>query len=172
MNLLGNNIIDKIVEGRLVTHAHDEFNWRLRDMVNHPEDPNWNQGTYSLCHEDLRFNSNLQHNTIIFDLVRRKENRHPIIRSAFVINKIDNGVIYFDSFLFADGEPIEIEQNLYRTRYGDIISKKECIILLSKMSKSYNRYQSGQKPKYISGFDWERMKLAALQSTSKVHRCS
>lgn len=161
----------EITGGRLLTHAHDENNWRLRDMKYHPRDPNWETGQYTKCHEGFRTNPNLQPNTFVFDLVHVKERKSYVIRSAFLIKKIKRGTVYFDSYFYADGEPLEFPMEHSRTRYGDILTKKQTTDILEKITKnSYNEYKAGEKPNSIRGWDWERMKTAALTSSIE-HTC-
>lgn len=171
-NLL-DDYVCKIVEGRLVTHAHDKFNWRLRDMINHPRDPSWETGRYSTCHELFRLNPKLQTNTMVFDLVRQKGKKFPVIRSAFLIEKLVNGVLYFDSFYFSDGEPLETPHNLFRTSYGKKLTRKESITILTKMmNNSYKKYDVGAKPKSIGEEDWRRMVAITITRKLKRHRCN
>jgi len=161
-----------IVEGRLVTHKHDRENWRLRDMVEHPRDPNWETGQYTTCHKLFRLNKKLQSNTVVFDLVFVKGRKFPVIRSVFVIKDINIGIIKFGSFLFSDGEPLELKRNLTSTSYGPKLSKEESVELLRRMkNNSYNEYKIGEKPKSISAWDWERMKMAASSTSNKPHSC-
>ena len=164
-----------ILEGRILVHQHDLDNWHLRNMEKHPIDPNWETGTYSKCHVGFRQNKNLKKNTIVFDLVI--QDKKLIIRSAFIVKKIKNGIVFFDSFLFADGKPLGISEKLFpikqsRTRYGNIISDKDSNELLEDMkTHSYNEYAVGTKPFSINQKDWEKMILKSSKCKDESHFC-
>lgn len=164
---------DEIVEGRLVTHAHDSVNWRLRDMRRHPRDPNWETGTYSRCHLDLRINPNLKPNTVIFDLVFTKEWQSYVIRSVFVIKDIINGALLFTDFVFADRDPYAIKLTNSRTRYGNKKMVQETLEILDKLaSLGYNKYEKGKRPESITLSDWKRMKREAHTNHFNKHTCN
>jgi len=164
-----------ILEGRILVHQHEPNNWRLRNLEKHPIDPNWETGTYSKCHIDFRQNKNLKKNTVVFDLVI--QDKKSIIRSAFVVKKIKNDTVFFDSFLFSDGKPLEISEKLFptkqsRTRYGNIISDKDLNDLLEKMKNhSYNEYPIGTKPLSINRKDWEKMISKSSKCKDEPHFC-
>lgn len=170
---------DEIVEGRLIPHQHEKRNtwnteiWRMRNLLEHPIDPNWESGRYIKCHIDMRMNQKLVPNTIIFDLVglAGKGNMR-FIRSAFLINKKDNGILYFDSFYFADGNPLPSPKNVIHHNYGVKMTKKQSIKLLERMKKNqYNLYKVGQRPKSIHLEDWKTMKSVAKKYLPKRHVC-
>jgi len=164
-----------IPEGRILVHQHNPDNWRLRNLEKHPIDPNWETGTYSKCHIGFRENKRLKVNTVVFDLVI--QDKKSIIRSAFVVKKIKNGIVFFDSFLFADGKPLEIPEKLFptsqsRTRHGNIISDKDSNDLLEDMrAHSYNEYPVGTKPFSINQNDWEKMILTSSKCKDEQHFC-
>jgi len=164
-----------ILEGRILVHQHDPNNWRLRNLEKHPIDPNWETGTYSKCHISFRENKNLKENITVFDLII--QDKKSIIRSAFVIKKIKNGIVFFDSFLFADGKPLVISKKLFsprqnRTRYGNIISDRDSNDLMEKMkTHSYNEYTVGTKPVSINQNDWEKMIAMSLKCKDERHFC-
>lgn len=166
---------DEILEARLVFHSHNPKDWRLRNMEKHPIDPNWESGTYSKCSIKFRSNKNLRVNSVIFDLTIH--NYEIVIRSAFIIKKIENTILYFDSFLFADKDPLVIPKKLFspdnpRNSLGNKISNKEALDLLSTMkSHSYNEYKIGTKPNSIKQKDWAYMISKTTASKSKKHIC-
>lgn len=168
-----------IFQGRLLPHESEERDiwktekWRLRDLQHHPIDPNWESGKYLKCHSLARYNRKLKPNTIIFDLVGMKGHGNSrFIRSAFLINRMKAGTLYFDSFYFSDGKPLKSPKNVTRSSYGVKLEKDEVIRLLKRMKKnSYCEYKVGQKPKSITYEDWKEMKKAARESMSKYHHC-
>lgn len=127
---------NNITEGRLLPHESEERNiwitqnWRLRDLQHHPIEPNWERGQYLKCHAMERTNKKLKLNTIVFDLIGiQGKGNSRFIRSTFVINKIEDGTLYFDSFLFADGDPITSPKNITRHPYGVLLNKKKSQII-------------------------------------------
>jgi len=170
---------EDIVEGRLIPHQHekrDEWStecWRLRNMLEHPIDPNWESGRYLRCHVAMRNNRKLLPNTMIFDLVGISGyGNKRFIRSAFLLKKIESGTLYFDSFLFADEDPLESPKNIIRHPYGAKLRKKESEELLRMMKKNgYNLYKAGQRPKSIDRQDWKVMKTIASRHIPKRHIC-
>lgn len=173
--MLDNPMMSDVIEGRLLIHQFDPKNWRLRNLEKHPIDPNWETGTYSKCHIDFRLNKGLSINTIVFDLIYY---RHKIlVRSAFIIKEIKNGIVYFNSFLFADEYPLVIPENLYspkqfRTRYGNKIPKNKAVELLHEMQNhSYNEYAIGTKPKSIKQSEWKKMISIASKNKYEKHIC-
>jgi len=170
---------NEISQGRLLPHETEDRDiwktekWRLRDLQHHPIDPNWESGKYLKCHTLARYNRKLKPNTIIFDLVGMKGHGNSrFIRSAFLINRMKAGTLYFDSFYFSDGKPLKSPKNVTRSSYGVKLEKDEVIRLLKRMKKnSYHEYKVGQKPKSITSEDWKEMKKAARESMSKHHHC-
>jgi len=167
-----------ISEGRLLPHESEERDewedgWRLRDLQNHPIDPNWETGQYLKCHALARNNKKLKEGTIIFDLVGMKGQGYSrFIRSAFVISKIENGTLYFDSFFFADKDPLRSPKNIIRHPYGAILEKKAVVQLLKKMEKNhYHEYKIGQRPKSIKKRYWNYMLSRASVSKTRRHIC-
>jgi len=166
--------------GYLVIHQHDKKDWRLRNTEKHPIDPNWETGTYCKCHKKLRTSPNAKHGLHIFDVVRIPDYSYPCVRSAFLVEESDGEKLYFDSFLFADKEPLEItpkiiptiKPGLTRTNPGKKLILKECKKLWKELEKkSTKKYKKGEKPSSISSKDWRTMKIAANKSMSRSHRC-
>jgi len=164
--------------GRLVIHQKDKHNWRLRNMIDHPIDPNWETGTYCKCHEDLR--QNMKNGKWVIDVVRVSPKKYPCPRSAFKIKSKKGEILEFDSFWFNDGALFEItpkivpsiKRKMYRTRYGKNLSKHDWKKLFQEFRKhSFHHYTKGQKPKSITSEDWKKMKNAARKSISKHHNC-
>lgn len=170
---------DNIVEGRLFTHETEERDewktekWRLRDLQNHPVDPNWENGQYLKCHAKARKNKYLRLDTIIFDLVGiAGKGNSRFIRSAFIIKKIKDGKLSFDTFFFADDKPIKSPITVTRTQYGVIVSRKNSTKLLEKMLRNgYNEYKASQKPRSINVRDWRFMKRVASRHIPISHIC-
>jgi len=167
-----------ILEGRLLPHESEERDewedgWRLRDLQNHPIDPNWETGQYLKCHSLARFNKKLKAGTVIFDLVGMPgKGNSRFIRSAFVISKIKKGILFFDSFFFADGKPLKSPINVTRSSYGVILEKPEVIKLFKKMEKNqYHEYKIGHKPKSIKKSYWDYMLSRASVSITRQHIC-
>jgi hypothetical protein len=145
---------------RLLLHYSDPINWRLRNLEKHPIDPGWEVGTYSVCHPHIRALTIPK--TKILDVVV-KEGK-PVIRSAFVVNRIRGKgikrVLHFDYFYFADADPIELPSLYIQYRCMTMekcISKYNLKTLWSDILKEYTRYIKGQRPRSIDSKSWNSM---------------
>ena len=166
--------------GWIVRHQREKRNWRLRNVTGlHPTDPNWETGTYCKCHKKLRTSSEVK-NSIIFDAIWIKGEKYPFVRSTFKIKSIKDEILEFDSYYFADDEPLKItpyiisgmKPRLYRTNPGKKLNKKDTKTLFDKIKKSYTKYKKGEKPKSIPTDEWKLMVVAAKKNMQKHHTCS
>ena len=165
--------------GRLVIHQHENDYWRLRNIKDHPIDPNWETGTYCKCHQKMR--QIFQKGKWIFDVVWIPQGVFPHARSAFKIKFIEGETLHYVEYWFNDGKPLEITPAIvssikpytYRTSTGKILTQDDCKNLLIAFKKnSFHKYKKGEKPESITVKDWARMTREAKKSLRKRHRCS
>jgi hypothetical protein len=147
----------------------DDDRWRLRDWDAHPNDPGWEDGTYSSCHADFR--SKVRAGEIVFDTVysRCAVGETPIIRSAFVVNDVSDGELSFDEFVFLDGDPSDgVRSRIPRGHRSLDRAQVESYLQQIKAREAYTRYSIGSRPKSIPGELWEKM----LEKAGTVSTCS
>lgn len=145
--------------------------WRLRDWDSHPNDPGWENGTYSECHAELR--SKVQRGDIVFDTVYvgRPTGDSPVIRSAFVVDDASDQVLSFSHYWFFDGEPIKgIRANMSRGHKRLDEAQAEEYMRQIEDSSAYTRYRSGEKPESVSQELWEDM-INRAESDSGCPTC-
>jgi len=137
-----------LVEDRFLLHVSDRKNWRLRNKE-HPLDPGWEIGQYSICHENVR--ANIELGARIFDIVVK--DRKAVIRSAFAVSGSEgrgsSRILYFTHYYFADREPIELPEPYIQYRQmkmSTYIRKYGSESLWDKVAKRYAKYRKGQKP--------------------------
>jgi len=136
----------------------DDDRWRLRDWDNHPNDPGWEDGTYSSCHAEFR--SKVHDGDIVFDTVYsgRSVGSNPIIRSAFVVEDASDGELSFDEFVFLDGDPSEgVQARIPRGHRSLDRAQVEEYLQQIEARDAYTQYSVGSRPESISGELWERM---------------
>lgn len=141
--------------------------WRLRDWNDHPNDPGWEEGTYSECHDDLR--SDVQEGDIIFDTVYYDDpsRTSPIIRSVFVVKDVSDDILYFDDFIFLDGNINDGIQASCRN-YKELTNQKlEYYLNEIEARTNYNQYSVGDKPESIPTELWQKM----LEETNGKSTC-
>lgn len=145
----------------------DDDRWRLRDWDAHPNDPGWEEGTFSSCHAGFR--SKVGDGEIVFDTVYsgRAVGSTPIIRSAFVVEDASDGVLSFDEFVFLDGDPDDGVRARIPRGYSSLDrSQVEEYLQQIKARDAYTRYSIGSKPESIPEELWETMlKKAGTAST-------
>lgn len=146
---------------RFLLHYSDPNNWRLRHPTQHNCDPNWENGSYSICHKDVRGLTEI--GTVIFDIVVDEKGK-PVVRSAFKVSRTDgekgSKKLYFDEFYFADNEPIPLQgpfiqyrkmkMQTYVKKYGDNS-------LWNRIVDTYTKYSKGDKPAKIDAESWNNM---------------
>lgn len=164
------------MKGRFLLHCSDPANWRLRNMEEHPFDPGWEVGSYSVCHCKIRPHINV--GTWIFDVVVRDQKG--ILRSAFEIRKVlgvgKSRALYFDEYYFADGEPIELPDRYIQYRcitLETFVSKYKLDSLWDEITQKYTIYKKGQRPKSIDSKSWNNIvqKGSQLRKEYTGSRC-
>ena len=137
---------------------NNENRWRLRDWDAHPNDPGWEDGTYSSCHAEFR--SKVRDGEIVFDTVYpgRAVGSSPIIRSAFIIADASDSVLSFDEFVFLDGDPNDgVRAEIPRGHRSLDRAQVEEYLQQIKARDAYTRYSIGNKPESIPEKLWKRM---------------
>lgn len=136
----------------------DNDRWRLRDWDNHPNDPGWENGTYSTCH--AKFRTKVQSGDIVFDTVcpGNPTKTDPIIRSVFIVKDTSNGVLSFDEYMFLDGGPEDGVQ-AHMPRGHRPLDKAQVQDYLQQIEArdAYSRYSTGSKPESIPKELWKKM---------------
>lgn len=136
----------------------DDDRWRLRDWDDHPNDPGWEDGTYSTCH--VEFRAKVQSGDIVFDTVYPKNpvRTNPIIRSAFVVKDASDGVLSFDEFIFLDGKSSDgVRARMARGHNSLDRVQVQDYLQQIKARDTYTRYSIGSKPESISEELWKQM---------------
>jgi len=158
------------VHQRLKKHQlRDAERWRLRDWDNHPNDPGWEDGTYSTCHGKLR--TKVQSGDVVFDTVYPESpvGATPIIRSAFVVGDASNGVLSFSEFMFFDGEPAAgVQARMSRGHKSLGRGQVEDYMEQIEAHDAYACYPAGSKPKSIPQELWDKM----LSKAGERSNCS
>lgn len=154
-------------KGRFLLHCCDPTNWRLRNIEEHPCDPGWEVGSYSVCHPTIR--SKISIGTRIFDVVVK--DGKGVIRSAFeVVKALDTSnsrVLYFDEYYFADDEPIELPGPYIQYRQMKLetwIEKYKQESPWIEITKRYTKYRKYERPKSIIPKSWNHN----VSKTSKM----
>lgn len=92
------------------------------------------------------------------DVVARQQSvgsRQGVVRSAFQItNNDENFALSFDSYFFADRDPMVLPGPYIQYRAKTIESSEELESLLSTIRRTYTLYNRGQRPDSINPEDW------------------
>jgi hypothetical protein len=150
----------------------DDDRWRLRDWDSHPNDPGWEEGTYSSCHAEFR--AKVRDGDIVFDTVYpgHPARTDPIIRSAFIIKGASDNVLSFDEFVFLDGNARNgVQARIPRGHKSLTREEIEGYLTQIEARDAYNRYSTGTRPESIPGDLWERM-LKSVGTDSTCPSCS
>lgn len=150
----------------------DDDRWRLRDWDDHPNDPGWENGTYTHCHGELR--AKVRSGEIVFDTVYpdRPAGDSPIIRSAFVVEDATDHELSFSGFIFLDGDSSE-GVRASKARGHKRLNKDQIVEYMQQIRarEAYTRYSIGNKPESISQELWQKM-LDKAGSDSDCSSCS
>lgn len=132
--------------------------WRLRDWDRHPNDPGWENGTYTSCHAKLR--TDAKSGEVIFDTVYtgRPAGASPIIRSAFVVEDGLNRKLSFSGFWFLDGNGSDgVSAKMSRGEKRLDEGQVENYMAQIEASSAYSYYSTGSKPESIPQELWDEM---------------
>lgn len=139
-------------------------------MKNHPTDPNWESGSYTICHESVR--QLLGKPDKVIDVVVR--GTLPIIRSAFVISRAEgqgkSRKLYFDEYYFAGDEPLILKGPFIQYRimkFETYVRKGGDSSLWTRITEKYAKYAKGVKPPSINPHSCEEMTTRVSERKKK-----
>jgi len=169
------------LKDRFLLHYSDPANWRLRNIGQHPLDPGWEVGSYSVCHPKIR--AKIDVGTKVFDVVVKKGKG--VVRSAFIVTKIrdidDSRILYFDEFYFANEEPIELPGSFIQYRCMKLetwVRKYKQKSPWNKIVAEYSKCRIGERPRKIETKPWNNMvkqcssirKKRRFKKSSRAHQ--
>lgn len=147
----------------------ENIKWRLREWNEHPLDPGWERGEFSICHKSFR--GKATEGDLVFDVIYPNGSVGDpprIIRSACRIASKEENILKFDSFHFLDGDWEEgLSAEIRRDHKELDQDKAEKWINSIRNSSSYNEYPIGEKPQSIPEKYWKKM----LEKTPGVNDC-
>lgn len=153
--------------GRVAFHKHDPQDWRIRDLNNHPMDPGWERGQYSVCHADMR--KLLRRDNAVIDVVW--DGHRSVVRSAFVVSGKKGNRLTFRGYYFAKNRPITSRSYSFRTNTGIPLEGETLWKLWRRISSEYELCKVGSRPRTIEINDWERMIETSHKCQKAKHRC-
>ena len=148
----------------------DRWRYRQHDNGQCKVDPAWESGSYLTCHD---LPEKLSADDWVFDVVFPQSGTDlAVVRSAFQIESIEEGVASFSNYFFLDESwnegipltPRRGEHELDEKRGGEWVSLIEGL-------DSYSKYSAGEKPASVSKKGWLEMTQAlqvCRRTTSSV----
>jgi hypothetical protein len=122
---------------RVAFHKRDPDKWWIRDLNNHPMDPGWERGEYSVCHAEMR--QRLNRNDALLDVVW--DGQRSVIRSAFIVAGKKRNKLRFHQYYFVKKRPIVYAKYPFRTNPGIQLKGKNLQRLWKRIDD--NELQSG-----------------------------
>ena len=152
--------------------------WRVKNWIDHPRDPGWDDGRYCDCHPGLRNSRKRGKGETVADCVNDGTRKGYVVRSYFMIEALEpcrlpggkGQDLLFTCYYFCDGtSPYRLNRRIHR-RWGYYLTEKEFAEL--KQHPSYRRYQVlvGMGPKSIDEEDW--LKMVTAKPSRGLHSCT
>ena len=149
--------------------VHTADLWRVKNWVQHPRDPGWDDGRYCKCHWQFRNAAARMTGEVVVDCVNDRKGKGYAVRSFFTVSKIAPCVhgktLMFTDYYFCDREPYRLRRKI--GPLGRRLTDAELDAL--RRHASYRRYQASTSngPKSIAREDWSAM---ARAKRHRAHR--
>jgi hypothetical protein len=148
-------------------HVSSDRMWLVKNFLEHPSDPGWEDGTYCLCH--LTFRNRADKGLLVADTVNVRGDHR--VRSAFYVREkracpVWRGTdLLFDKYYFTKGEPFSVTVRFTRAtaNYGQALNGDELLSALTNEVR-YGSYEIGTKPDILSQEAWDEMSTRASMS--------
>src|SRR3989442_10934304 len=104
--------------------VHTADLWRVKNRVQHPRDPGWDDGRYCKCHWQFRNAAARMTGEVVVDCVNDRKGKGYAVRSFFTVSKIAP-CVHGKTLMFTDRKSTRLNSSHVRISYAVFCLKKK-----------------------------------------------